>query len=603
MGLTDILAYSPSSGAARERKDRSGEVARAPEAARGPLRNSADFGMPAWLHSLPDSAPPEAPPGCDTFTSDWTSYLKAETITLCSGHSTIQCARRTRPTEAVGTPFFCWVRNAYQSTDALVWHAFCTPEKEHWDGDPEANILWATFGKKRNHFSAQNGYLRVHPLEDVPRTMAGKAALPVGTTGEIAYLLDGDSQAVPKFNPWHANADLLNFFIARRMMSAFVHSAADASWSVFLLRGCGGLTHGRANWNMWRAIVGGGTIHARELWRPQHDVHAETLVSRNWTLRRAGIAVLSPDPWHSPLWQLQTSIAQCPHRSSILHDFRAAIVPPLDKLVLNRAAFFRALRAEHPSNVRFLGSPPERSRSLVFLVRRANGVSCPRCLKNAEELAQALAAQLPGASVIAANPGSLSFTQQYALFRASHLVIGAHGSGVAYGICLTPAQAFVELALPGSPGLNDWLFASLGARTAAVLACGGAARPPYCMKNSAFAEIALALSSVRRVWHERINSSDAAPNRSHGVMWLHWKGRRDPPQARVHRADARHGQVRQRLFSKLLRQAQGQAPARNRSRTGNGHRSGRVARSYVSSLHSMWLDLRALWRRSWTWSS
>ena len=213
-----------------------------------------------------------------------------------------------------------------------------------------------------------------------PGTMAGKAALPE-TMGEVAYLLDGDSQAVPKFNPWHANADLLNFFIARRMMSAFVHSAADASWSVFLLRGCGGLTPGRANWNMWRAIVGGGTIHARELWRPQHDVHAETLVSRNWTLRRAGIAVLSPDPWHSPLWQLQTSVAQCPHRSSILHDFRAAIVPPLDKLVLNRAAFFRELRAEHPSNVRFLGSPPERSRSLVFLVRRANGVSCPRCLK------------------------------------------------------------------------------------------------------------------------------------------------------------------------------------------------------------------------------
>jgi hypothetical protein len=180
----------------------------------------------------------------------------------------------------------------------------------------------------------------------------------------------------------------------------------------------------------------------------------------------------------------------------------------------------RVLAAEDP-----LPLGRDEPRRLLYFVRRSAGdrvvapsstssTKCSRCLWNVEALAAALASAMPRTLVVLANPGELGFAQQYGLFRAAHVLLGLHGSAFAWGTFLTPSQAIVEMPLPGSPGLNDWLFASVGARTACVQACDLAAPVGRgCTSKGGDADIQLILRSTRALVRN---------NRTRGVNGLIW---------------------------------------------------------------------------------
>lgn len=123
--------------------------------------------------------------------------------------------------------------------------------------------------------------------------------------------------------------------------------------------------------------------------------------------------------------------------------------------------------------------------------------------------------------MLLANPDELSFFEQYSLFRHADLLMGVHGSAFAWGVFLTPSQSVLELPLPGSPGLNDWMFAAVGARTACVQACVPNAQAygsRGCGGGGGDADVALVVRSVVDLVRET-STNDARPIRWHQLGW------------------------------------------------------------------------------------
>ena len=524
------------------------------------------------LHRMPMGAVPSAT-HCNHIQSHntaWDSFLSAQPLVICDGHSKIMCAMRAPPTTGAkptrkgkwggqtSTGFFCWIRHAYHSPSASEWHAFCNPTP-HWSGTQDDRVFLNAFTRGHNHFHPDAmpphnvpQYMRVHRLAQLPD---GLPSMLPPETGEAHFLLHGDSVTSPRFNPWHANADLLNFFITSRMLSKQSIGGDEgrgfaANMSVFPVAGCNGMGPGRGNWDVW-SVITPGKVHmplallspaepratrrrSSVLWSPV--VEDMEQLSKTWV--RVAAVVLSPHAWASPVWSVQSAMRQCPHVSSVLVDFRNFVTARLDPSIPGIGAVLRLIKRTHGSSVQLLHAPlrtdgtrgqarsleapprPHRSstskRRLVYLVRRSKpnrGVStthkCHRCLWNIDALAAALAEALPDALVVLANPGNLSFAGQYALFRAADLLVGVHGSAFAWGVFLTPTQSVLELPLPGSPGLNDWLFAAMGAHTAVEQACLPRASSPSvhgCSQDGGDADVPLVLRSVSDLLLEENNT-------------------------------------------------------------------------------------------------
>ena len=282
-------------------------------------------------------------------------------------------------------------------------------------------------------------------------------------------------------------------------------------------------------------------------------------------LRPIAAAVLSPRPWEGPWWSMTDPMNKCPHRSEILHDFRRAVVPHLDATLPSGGVshLLTRMKADHPNStflyqlplngnrtrqglsaprlppgkaqlwpahtlaaVQSLSAPPARGDDkfgLIYVLRRSRGdateksiVECRRCMWNVDALARSLALSHPGALVVLANPGALDFTTQYALFRAADVLLGVHGSAFGWAPFLTPTQAVVEIPMPGSPGLNDYMFATMGARTACEQACE--LRAPYgreCSSKGGDADLPLLLTTVRQLLARERNISTGQP----AIVW------------------------------------------------------------------------------------
>jgi hypothetical protein len=163
-------------------------------------------------------------------------------------------------------------------------------------------------------------------------------------------------------------------------------------------------------------------------------------------------------------------------------------------------------------------------RRLVYVVTRAPpGINtllkCHRCLWNVEALADAIAHALPGSTVLLANPGELPFLEQLLLFRTADVLVGVHGSAFGWGFFLTPTQAVLELPLPGSPGLNDWLFASMGSRTSTIMACVPQAHYGRgCSEEGGDAHIPVVTSSLLELVEE-LDTTQDQPLVWHKLGW------------------------------------------------------------------------------------
>ena len=173
--------------------------------------------------------------------------------------------------------YFCWIHHAFKDADSSTWHAFCDPT-EAWSGHVDDPVLVNTFTRGHNHFNpnVRHGnvprYLRVHRLTALTsaQTRVLKNAVASEEASEAHYLINGDSVTQPRFNPWHANADLLNYFIVQRMLNTpsiagSVGRELALSLHVYPLAGCNGFGPGRGNWDLWSALTPGGKVHALSL--------------------------------------------------------------------------------------------------------------------------------------------------------------------------------------------------------------------------------------------------------------------------------------------------------------------------------------------------
>jgi len=273
-------------------------------------------------------------------------------------------------------------------------------------------------------------------------------------------------------------------------------------------------------------------------------------------LRPIAAVVLSPQPGSAPIWNLPGPMRKCPHRAAVLHDFRRVIGAQLDPQIPELSRLLARMKSKSPTSVKFFFAPSSTGAQrhegqaggvqeiedllgtlqrsaviggrmrIVYVVRRSAGAvdpgtarNCHRCLWNVEELSKGVARLLAGALVVLANPGELPFVAQYALFRAADVLLGVHGSAFAWGLFLTPSQAVIEMPLPGSPGLNDWLFATMGARTACMQAClpRSTSYGRGCSSEGGDVDVPLLLRSLPSLLHE-VNSTKL-------VVWhqLGWK--------------------------------------------------------------------------------
>ena len=455
------------------------------------------------MHPLPNESIATAP-ACSAYTHDsgWSSYLTATPLTICDGHSQIVCAMRApqqrRGAQKVG--YFCWIRGAYEVNHRAghrEWRAYCAPTR-HWSGRLDDKFLIDAFGKRHNHFQpivpAGNvrPYLSVHRPSQLPARLRFAAE-----HSEVAYLLNGDQVTLPNFNPWHGSADVLNLFVVQRMLASPSVGGSDgaklaANLSIYPVAGCQGFGPGRGSHDLWKALTP-APIHspAPPLLPAGHPSHSPPLrrvvgqrprprgrggrrLAEDASIRRLAAVVLSPAPRKAPIWSIPGArFSRCPHRSDVLHDFRRIVSHALDASAPAVPALLRAWRAS-PADapVRLFTAPPSSTATaptataantsaavasppppppplptrLVYVVRRSSSkqgdpLACRRCLWNVVRLCEALAAALPGATVVLANPGELPFGTQYALFRESDLLLGVHGSAFAWSLFLTPSQA------------------------------------------------------------------------------------------------------------------------------------------------------------------
>lgn len=494
-----------------------------------------------FMHKVPNESTTTT--SCDTFNTCWEGYRSVESLTVCDGHSIIRCAMRGRSGHmTVGrnhhkrVPIFCWIEHPFEMTITTVdgntireWHAFCKPT-EHWGGRLNDPLFVSAFSRQHNHFSPGprdvRPYIRVRRIEDQPRLGVQRI-----DDDESVYLLNGDQVTQPRFNPWHGLADLLNLFIVKRLLTTppMDDVSNSSRWmdkmSLHPMSGCDGMSKGQGNDAIWRVMVSGRIFPCAKKGALKPHVSSRT------TVRRIGAAVLSPQPWRSPIWTIPNKrFYRCPHQSSILSDLRRQIVPHLD----SGATSVNMLLARHmqKGHIRVFDSSPSNSAQyrITYFIRRSpshvdvdSTRTCRRCLWNVEHLCRVIANALPpGNRVVLANPGDLSFSEQYSLFRHADLLIGTHGSAFAWGVFLTPSQSVLELPLPGSPGLNDWMFAAVGARTACVQACmpnAQARGSRGCSKSGGDADITLVVQSVVDLVHET-STSNMRP-----IMWhqLGWK--------------------------------------------------------------------------------
>jgi len=261
------------------------------------------------------------------------------------------------------------------------------------------------------------------------------------------------------------------------------------------------------------------------------------------------------------------SFRDCPHRSSVLHDFRREATARLDatlpavrgllrKMARPRpfngtgmstraratlAGDLYALQSATGSSQRTAPRGAVKQPRLIFVMQRSSSRvdinqtrNCRRCLWNIDELTRALAAAHPSALVVRANPGELSFQEQYALFRAADVLVGVHSGSFGWGVFLTPSQSVLEIPLPGSPGLNNWVAATMGTRTATEQACE--LRAPYgraCSKIGGDADVPLMLRTIEDILARRPTSP---------VVWQQLGSRSDATVALLEQTRRRFAQ-------------------------------------------------------------
>jgi hypothetical protein len=110
-------------------------------------------------------------------------------------------------------------------------------------------------------------------------------------------------------------------------------------------------------------------------------------------------------------------------------------------------------------------SPPDRARDLVFVSRRDSNL---RVMHNEAELEEALK-PLGFATFVA---GEAPVTEQIRVFSRARVIVGAHGAGLTNLIFAPPGAFVLEIATPGSAGMEEFRFiaGALGQRIVTLVA-------------------------------------------------------------------------------------------------------------------------------------
>ena len=140
-------------------------------------------------------------------------------------------------------------------------------------------------------------------------------------------------------------------------------------------------------------------------------------------------------------------------------------------------------------------SPPALARDLVFVSRRDSSL---RVMHNEAELEQAL--KPLGFTTFVA--GEAPVTEQIRAFSRARVIVGAHGAGLTNLIFAPPGAFVLEIATPGSAGMEEFRFiaGALGQKIVTLVAerPGDNARPDVIpLKWNFYADVPQVLATLR----------------------------------------------------------------------------------------------------------
>jgi hypothetical protein len=139
--------------------------------------------------------------------------------------------------------------------------------------------------------------------------------------------------------------------------------------------------------------------------------------------------------------------------------------------------------------------PPALARDLVFVSRRDSGL---RVMHNEAELEQAL--RPLGFTTFVA--GEAPVTEQIQVFSRARVIVGAHGAGLTNLLFAPPGAFVLEIATPGSAGMEEFRFiaGALGQRIVTLVAerAGDNAGPDVIpLKWNFYADVPQVLAALR----------------------------------------------------------------------------------------------------------
>lgn len=422
---------------------------------------------------------------CNSFHTSFDKFENLYFKTFCNGHSEIKCHMINE-----NKAYYCIANNAYQKESE--WHLYCNPTN-NWDGNLNGEIFKKTFSINHNHFLPNivhknvKPYIFVHPVNTLPPSITY-------ARNSVAYILNGDSVVEPMFNPWHGLADPLNFFTVQKILNKTNYAHFNNITSIYPSAGCDGMRQGKGNWGLWK------TLAKSKIYPCTKDLEKHGKIKKNKNLVAIKGLILSPQPWGSPIWYMSSFVRRCPHQSQLFFEFRKHVTLKLDVKVPSIVKIIKKIKSA-PSTILH---NEHNYQNIIYIIRRSSVVKSKykRVLVNIEELAKKISETYKNYLILLVNPSEISFLYQYALFRISKLIIGTHGAHGAFGIFLTPNQFVLELPLPGSPGLHDWLFATMGAKTLSDQACFPNTLKK-CTRDIGYVNITHALTRIDQLFHQK----------------------------------------------------------------------------------------------------
>ena len=411
-----------------------------------------------------------------------------------------------------GQPQFFRIANLYASVSSATarnidWHAHCTPVR----GAFNAAQLTGLLAPVAISGQAPPANKNAGAVQVLASALLGQAKGKVdGIDNEVWYVGHG----AISHNPWHSMADLLARFTLVRL---FNDSPPAEHARIVPTRGNGHenskVTPGEFMWALmetmfyradekpgphfsaakyqqeWQVPYGQevriGTVqssvlnyHHTHIWQRRDRTckqHKRSPMMYDWRdhlMRTLGSRAMRED-FARDLWlerMLDMAKSGFEFANFDLEKFGLQSVPSeaqLNNLAFLRNATRKAEQWKRPASVAELGvvlkSGVNRAKPVLFFAKRWNADNSycnHRCIKNYQEVKQAVANAFPHMFVVVGNPAQLSMLSQFLMLRSADVMFSMHGGVFALSVFMYEPQSMFEIRLPkwwGAEHLSNYL--------------------------------------------------------------------------------------------------------------------------------------------------